>query len=281
MLFQPAIGLGGYGGWRILQATLERQRETFDKAPSLQRNIEHFRENITTAATAEALVNDRRLLTVALGAFGLGDEINKRAFIQKILEDGTERGDAFANRLGDARFKALAEAFDYGNITNGSNILLSSFREDIIARYKALEFERAVGDVDGDMRLALDFKREISEIANGNNAEQVGLIQAMGRLPVRTLLGTAFGLPDSVAQLDIDRQLEIFRDKMRSLYGESEITAFKDPKNVEDVIRRFFLFQQLKNGSSNIASPGATALALLQSNSLGGVAGANLLLSQA
>ena len=49
-------------------------------------------------ASAEALVKDRRLLTVALGAFGLDGEIDKKFFIRKVLEGGTEASDSLANR---------------------------------------------------------------------------------------------------------------------------------------------------------------------------------------
>ena len=98
MSFQPAIGVGGLSGWRILEATSARQRETFERSPQLLRNIEYFRENISSAQTAEALVKDRRLLTVALGAFGLTEEIGKRAFVQKMLEGGTEDSGSLANR---------------------------------------------------------------------------------------------------------------------------------------------------------------------------------------
>lgn len=279
MFFQPAIGVGGYGGWRILQATASRQQETFEKSPSLGRDIEYFRENITKATTAEALVKDRRLLRVALGAFGLSSEINKQALVQKILADGTEEPTAFANRLGDARFKNLAEAFDYGNITAGSNILLKSFREDIIARFKTQEFERAVGETDGDMRLALNFKREIGAIASSESVDRVGWFQVMGQRPLRTLISTALGLPESVAQLDLDKQQEIFQDKARDLFGDSSVSVFTDPENVETAIRRFFLFQQIKDGSTTV-TPGTTALTLLQSASFGGAGGANLFQSQ-
>ena len=41
--------------------------------------------------SAADLVADRRLLKVALGAFGLEGEIDKKAFIRKVLEEGTDR----------------------------------------------------------------------------------------------------------------------------------------------------------------------------------------------
>jgi hypothetical protein len=277
--FRPAIIVSGYGGWRVLEKTAPKQREVFERSPGLLRDIEYFRENIAKAKTAEDLVKDRRLLTVALGAFGLGDEINKRAFIQRILEGGTDNSDSFANRLNEPRYKAMAKAFGYGNVA-GAKVELNSFQDDIVARFKSLEFERAVGEVDGDMRIAMNFKREILAIASGESVDRAGWLQAMGQLPVRTLLTTAFGLPDSVAQLDIDRQKEMFETKAEQLYGDSSAKVFLDPENVEDIIRRFFLFKQMKSGP-NATTPGMGALTMLQSSALGAGAALNLLMSQA
>ncbi|GJL95957.1 MAG: flagellar protein [Hyphococcus sp.] len=278
MFFQPAIGTGGYPGWLILGRTEARQRETFEKSPTLAQNIEYFRENISKATTAEDLVSDRRLLTVALGAFGLGDEIGKKAFVQRILEGGTEDGRSLANRVSDPRYKKFAEAFDYGNITNGSNILLQDFREDIVARYKSLEFERAVGEVDDDMRLGMNFRREIPEIADPETAETTAWFQIMGQRPLREVLSVALNIPRDVGSLDIDRQAEIFADKAQQLLGDSNPAIFDDPEMVDEVLRRFFLMRQVENGPS-AQTPGFAALTLLQSGPIGGESLFNLLTS--
>lgn len=278
-MFQPTTPIGGYGGWLVLERTAPRQRVAFEKTPQIQREIAYFRENIAKATTAEALVKDRRLLAVALGAFGLGDEIDKRAFIRKILEEGTDDPKSFANRLNEPRFKAFAEAFGYGNILGGIKVTLFSFQEDIVARYKSLEFEKAVGESDSDMRLAMNFKREIAAIASGENADRVGWLQAMGNRPVRELLTTAFGLPASLAQVDIDRQREVFEEKSLKLFGDKSIAALKDPAKVDAVIRRFFLFRQIEAGPGP-STPGSSALTLLQSGAVAGDSVANLVLSQ-
>ncbi len=277
--FQPAIIVSGYAGWRVLEKTAPRQRETFEKSPGLNRDIEYFKENIGKASTAEALVKDRRLLVVALGAFGLSDEVDKRAFIARILESNLDETSSFANRLSEPRYKAMAKAFGYGSPA-GRSIGDEAFREDIIARFKSLEFERAVGEVDADMRLAMNFKREIAAIAAGENVDRSGWFQAMGQLPLREVLTTAFGLPDAIAQLDVERQKEIFEQKALALYGEKSLSIFTDPARIEDAIRRFFLFRQIENGP-DISTPGAAALTLLQSNGLGSGAIENILLSKA
>ena len=276
--FQPAIIVSGYAGWRVLEKTAPKQRETFEKSPSLKRDVEYFVENIGKATTAEALVKDRRLLIVALGAFGLSDEIDKRAFIQRILESNLDDTGSFANRLSEPRFKAMATAFGYGSL--GAKVGLQTFRDDVISRFKSLEFERAVGDVDDDMRLAMNFKREIAAIAAGESVDRSGWFQAMGQLPLRELLTTAFGLPDAIAQLDVDRQKQIFEQKALELYGQKSLSLFTDPEKIEHAIRRFFLFRQMERGPS-MSTPGAAALTLLQSSGLGGGAIESILLSKA
>ncbi len=279
MFFQPSVGLSGLAGWAALERSGPRQQETFERSPELVRNIEYFNENISSVTSAEDLVNDRRLLTVALGAFGLGDEINKRGFVLKMLEEGTENSDAFANRFNDPRYRSFVKAFGFGDIANGSSVLLKSFRDDIVSRYKTLEFERAVGEVDNDMRLALNFKREIKEIASGNN-DTTAWFQIMGQLPLRELVSTALNIPSEVSALDVDRQQEIFAEKANQVLGSSSPKAFEDPDVVNELIRRFFLVRQAQSGPS-ASTPGFSALSVLQNNGLGLSANINLFLSQA
>ncbi len=279
MFFQPVIGSGGYSGWLVLQRTETRQREIFEQSPTLERNVEYFRENIESAVTAEDLVSDRRLLTVALGAFGLDEEINKRAFVQRILEDGTESLEAFAVRLNEPRYLALAEAFGYGNTGGGENVQQEGFREDIIARYKVRAFDLAVGEVDNDARLALNFRREIADIASEDTSEEVIWFRIMGRQPIREVVATALNLPQEISQLDVDRQRELFEDKAASVLGTSDPTVLSDPEVIDDLLRRFFLIRQSQSGPTSL-TPGFSALTLLQNTALGAGATQNLFQSQ-
>lgn len=273
MTFIPAIPLGGYLGWRVFENTADRQFETYKNSPQVVRNMEYFRENISSAVTPEDLVSDRRLLTVALGAYGLSEEINKRAFIEKILEEGTDLSDAFANRLSDSRWRAFAKDFGYGNFT-GTNVTLSSFREKVANDYLERSFEERVGDANTDIRLAMNFRREIAAIAEGPNVDTVGWFQIMGQKPLRTVMEAAFGLPASIGQADIDKQEELFQRKADQFFGGKSAAVFKDPLKVEDALRRFFLQTEIQNGPS-ASTPGSAALSIL---SAGGQA-QNLFLS--
>ncbi|WP_306252792.1 DUF1217 domain-containing protein [Parvularcula sp. IMCC14364] len=162
MVFQPVIPLNGYTGWLFLQRTQERQVEAFDASPELQREVDYFRENIKNATDVADLVTDRTLLKVALGAFGLQDEINKQALVRRVLEEGTIEQGSFANRLNNSQFKDMANEFSYGN---GGFAPDDAFVDKIINQYKQSQFEVAVGEVDQDMRLSLNFQRKMGEIA--------------------------------------------------------------------------------------------------------------------
>ncbi len=278
MTFQPLVPLSGLAGLRFIERTQETQQAVFNQSPDIVREVEYFRENIHKAATADDLTEDYLLLKVALGAFGLEEDQSKKFFINKVLDEGTEEADAFANRLVDTRYRDLAEAFGYGNLL-GANVIQSDFADKIINAYHTQKFETAVGNVDNSIRLAMNFKREINDAASDSIATDTAWYQVMGNTPLRTVFETAFGLPPSVGALDVERQLEIFKEKANDAYGGSSLTVFQDPEKVEKLLRDFMVRDQLSAGPV-YSTPGYSALSLLQNTGLGSAGTTNLLLSR-
>ncbi|MHA6264166.1 DUF1217 domain-containing protein [Arenibacterium sp. CAU 1754] len=262
MSFAPVVPSPGLAGWTFLQRTYDTQFEAFNKSPLLQRDSDYFLENIGQVKTAEDLVSDRRLLSVALGAFGLQDDINNRYFIRKILEDGTTSDDALANKLADNRYKKLSEAFRFGpgEIPNTS---LTSKMQELVGLNRIQSFEIAVGEQDDTMRIALFAQRELSDLAQKDMNEDAMWFSVMGLKPLRTMFETALGLPSAFGQIDIDKQLEVFRERTRSVTGNASIKQFSDPEALERMTNLFLARSQIQ--SLNTAnSSSANALALLQ-----------------
>ncbi len=263
MSYQPVIPSTGLVGWRFLQRTHAAQFEAFNAAPQLQRDIDYFAETISQIRSAEDLVKDRRLLGVALGAFGLQDDIDNRYFIQKILSDGTHSDDALANRLTDERYRKLSKAFGFGPgeiATTG----LTGKMSDIVAQYRAQSFEVAVGEQDDSMRIALYAQRELGALAGKDVSEDAKWFSLMGLPPLRTMFETALGLPKAFGQIDIDQQLEVFRDKTRAMTGDPSVSQFSDPAMVEKLTTVYLARSQVA-AMNSANSAGANALALLQS----------------
>lgn len=248
MSFQPVIPLSGYAGWRAFLRSAERQQDAFGSQAQIKRDIAYFREKISAEPSTAELVRDRRLLSVALGAFGLSDEIDKRAIIRKALSEGVINPTSFANRLNDPKWKSFAAAFSEDSRAIG-NFSSPAFIADIERRYVEQSFERAVGDADGDVRLALNFRREIATIAKEANVDRLGWLKIMGSKPLRAVLEKAFNLPSSLASLDLDRQKAVFAERSASVLGSSSASVLADPENVELVIRRFFAVSETQGST--------------------------------
>lgn len=259
MSFQPVIVGTGLVGWQFLKSTQESQREVFEAGAQLQRDTEYFAENIGSIKTAEDLVSDLRLRRVALGAFGLQEDINNKFFIQKILEEGTSEPTALANRMADERYKSLTNAFSFDSPL-GPRTSLSKFPEEILSRYRAQEFEIAVGNQDENLRLSLNFERNLPEITEEGTTADTQWLRVMGTAPLRKVFETALGLPSSFAQIDLDKQMEVLREKSQSRFGASEVADLAEPEVMEKIIQSFLLQSQIQEFSATSSSQVAVTL---------------------
>ena len=259
MSFQPVIVGSGLAGWSMLKSTMERQLTQFAARPDVRRDVAHFRSAIPEQGSAEDLVQDRTALRVALGAFGLIDDLNNRYFIGRVLQEGTEDEHALANRLTDDRYRSMATMFSSLNYSL-TLTKTEAFADDVVARYQAVSFEAAVGEVDGNLRLALAFQRLLPEIAKDSGTNNAAWYHVMGQPPVRSVMEGALSLPASVGKLDIDRQLELFKDKARQLFGTDDLTTIALEENRETAIRRFLVRAQLAEAPSAVGMQAALSL---------------------
>ena len=266
MSFQPVIVGSGLVGWNFLQSTFDRQNELFQKSPLILRDSEYFAENIANVQSAADLVDDRRLLRVALKAFGLQDDINSKALISKVLTEGTDSSSSLANKLSDSRYAEFSEAFGFGN-TDGAQTGTAGFADKIIAKYNSQSFEIAVGDQDETLRLALNAERKLPELAEQSSSNDSLWYQIMGTPPLREVFESALGLPSSFGQIDIDQQLQVFKDKAEQRWGTDDVRELSAPELLEDITKTYLLREQAQGYSSS--SSGSIALMLLQSISYG------------
>lgn len=267
MTFQPVIPQGGLGGWAFLNRTLDAQQTVFRKSPEIARDVDYFKQNIGSITSAEALVADRRLLRVALGAFGLDSDINNRFFIRKVLEDGTFDPRALANKLADKRYLEFSKAFGFGDFAIPLS-QTSDFAEKTVQAFEARQFEIAVGDSDQNLRLALGLSRDLGAIAARPSKDTTLWLTILGSPPLRKVFETAFGLPTGFGAINIDQQVTVLRDRAEQAFGDNSVAQFADPGRIEALTRRFLIRADLAAGSGTTTTPGALALALLQSSQI-------------
>ena len=136
--------------------------------------------------------------------------------------------------------------------------------QKIVDSYQAQSFEIAVGSQDNDLRLALNLQRELGDLAARDMSDEAKWFTVMGDPPMRSVFETAFGLPSSIGQLDIDRQLEMFRERANAQLGSDSFVQFiRDEAAMDKLTVRFLAKAQL-NQIPVDHSPTANALSLLQ-----------------
>lgn len=247
MTFSVTLPSSGLVGWRFLTQTYDRQLDTLSQSSVIKRDVDYFRSHIGQAQTAQDLVSDRRLLKVALGAFGLQDDINNKAFIRTLLDSDPSDTKSLVNRISDARYKDFVKSFGF-NTPFGPKTATRGFANGIIDRYHVQSFESSVGEQSVEMRLALTAKREISEIANEDASENTKWFKVLGKAPLRSFLETTFGLPKDFGKIDLDQQVRVMKSKAQSSFGVKEFRDLAQADIQSKMIDRFHLMSQIIQG---------------------------------
>lgn len=261
MSFQPILPLDGYVGWRFLQRTLPSQTAAHANTPAAQRDEGYVRDTLDRVNTAKDLVADRRLLRVALTAFGLAEDLPNRAFIEKVLGSSTSEPGSFVNRLTDKRYQQLAKAFGFGDgpIPRSK---AAGFAATLIQKFHDRAFEEAVGAQDQSLRMALALDRDLGDLARQSSTETTKWYTVLGTPSLRTVFETAYLLPSSFGALDIDRQVQILQERTERLTGSAKLSQFSLPEAQDALTRRFLLAGQLQQVQTQSGS--SSALTLLQ-----------------
>ncbi|MFK7945597.1 MAG: DUF1217 domain-containing protein, partial [Paracoccaceae bacterium] len=230
MPIAPAIPLGGVAGLRLLDRTFDNQFQSFFRSPDVAREVAHFAENAGNITSIDDLMSDRRSLAVVLGAFGLDDDINKGAFVRKVIEEGTLDREAFANRLIEPGYAQMAEALGFGNFNGEGTLILENVRNNILQRYQERRFELAVGEVNLDLRLAMNFRREAASIAQETSDPRNAWLRLLGSTPLRTVMEGALNLPSQLAAIDLDQQVDEIIRRADSFLDISDPSELLDPE---------------------------------------------------
>lgn len=273
-MFQPVIPLSGNSGWNFLQATYTRQLDSFSKSPEVRNDRDYMLEKLSNPITLDQFMDDKRLLRVTMTAFGLAGEEWKGGFIRKMLEEVGDPESTFLQRLNNPRYTSFAESFAP---LDGKIVMSSIELAKIAVNFESASFQIAVGDVDDTMRLALNYQSEIPNLVGTDSTDKAILYRILGDIPARSVLETAFNLPEGMSNLDLDRQADILKDRLTSVLGLTKLSDLSSPEMVDRVIQRYHAMETIQNGSTSY-SPAAAALTLLSSG-VGSQASENLFLS--
>ena len=186
MSFHISFGIGGPAGWNLLQRTAAKTKQVLARDPVVKREIDYYRDNIKKVETADDLVKDYRLLSVALKAHGLETEINFRGLIKKVLESDLNDPRSLANRLSDKRYLQLAESFNFNKKAAGGIDTSVPFEERVgLKGYSNKEYG-----------FVFRQKDELAELANVSRSDFDFWDKAREDTSLKQVLRVALDLPD-------------------------------------------------------------------------------------
>jgi hypothetical protein len=167
-------------------------------------------------------------------AFGLDDMSYAKAFMRKVLEEGVDEPDSFANSLADQRYRQFAEAFNfkrYGTTTTA----FERTQQGTADKFYRQTLEEDVGAENEGVRLALYFARKAPAVES-----LLGLLADPALLKVTQ---TMLGISEATGALDIDKQVAMFEKRL-------DVKDLKDPEKLKKLITRFTSMWEVNTGGA-------------------------------
>jgi hypothetical protein len=232
----------GYGGMlnavsaiNMYSRQLDRLQKVVADDPQVKRETEYFLSKIASVKSADDLVKDTRLLTVATKAFGLSDMAYAKALLVKMMNGGLADSGSMANTMVDRRFKAFVETFNFGDLGEFATSF-SGRMTNVAEAYKRQVLEDRAGEANPAARLALYFQRKAPDLRGG--------IDFLADKALTQFVQTALNLPTAPVSSD-----EALQAAVNRIEEKVDFADIKTPAGIEKMISRFAAMWEMKNPS--------------------------------
>ncbi len=220
---------------------LARYQKLEANQPSVKTASAYYAANIGKVTSVDGLVGNYRLLSYALQAYGLGDQINNTALVKQVLQEGVSNPKALANTLPNGAWRAFAKAFNFsaGAVAPSSSASVTTTTADYVEQ----QLEADQGASDPGVELALYFKRVAPTVTNS-----YGILADNNLLQV---VQTIFGLAPTASSGEIDKEAQAINKLL-------PVSELQDPKKLGQLVERFTAAYDAKYGPASGSSSSLT-----------------------
>jgi hypothetical protein len=209
--------------FQSISQNLSRYQSMVANQPMVKTASQYYAANIGKVTSIQDFVNNYRLVSYALDAYGLGDQINNKALITKVLEGGVSSPKALANTLSNANWAKFAAAFNFVG-AGASSISTASAIKTTTTNYVEQKLESSQGQQDPGVQLALYFQRVAPTVKSD--------LAIMGDVNLLDVAQTIFGLPPETAATDVNAEAAVIGRLM-------PMSELQDPKKLAQLTTRF------------------------------------------
>lgn len=186
-------------GYSVYANDLTRSLQRVAAEPAVSREKAYYEANIGKVTSVDQFVNNYRLFTYAMKAYGLSDMGNAKAFMKKVLESDLSDPKSFANKVSDVRYRTFAKAFQFA--TNGT-----------VAATAAAQTSAQTSNTEARFAMASTASAADQKKATAYYAAHIASVTSVAEFEKDTQLydyvRTAYGLGSSVSQDSVTKALE-------------------------------------------------------------------------
>jgi hypothetical protein len=190
---------------RLLRSDNQKLVAKFQDRPTVDKEIQYFRDKAPKLESIDDLFKDQRLLRFITSAYSLDEEIQYPARLRKVLESKVTDKDSLANRLRDPRYAEMSKELllgDLGIISFSSTTLI----DKVVNRYVTSEYEKDLGKTNPALREASYFLRKIGSIKDS--------LTILGDSVLRSVVTFTLDLPPQIAFQSIDKQRSLIDQRI-------------------------------------------------------------------
>jgi hypothetical protein len=206
-----------------IENNLARYQKLEARQPAVKTATAYYNANIGKVTIVNQLVGNYRLLSYALQAYGLGDQINNKALIKQVLTQGTTNPRALANTLPNGNWKKFAFAFNFSATGSASPASASSV-STTTGNYVEQQLETAQGASNPGVQLALYFQRVAPTITNSYGI--------LGDQNLLETVQTIFNLPSTANAAQIDKEAV-------AISKLAPVADLRNPVKLKQLVERF------------------------------------------
>ncbi len=212
---------------------LSRQQAATAAQGDVKSATAYYLANIGKVTTVSQFVNNDRLFSYAMKAYGLSDMTYAKGLMTKVLNGGVASSSALANTLNDPRYRAFATAFNFAKLGSKATAATSATTA-AVSKYVEQTLEDNQAKTNQGVSNALYFKRNASSITS-----IYGLLADTTMLSV---VETAYGISSTLSEDDIDTQEELLSKVIK-------VSDFQNSAKVEALVERYTAAYDTKDTS--------------------------------
>jgi hypothetical protein len=204
---------------RILRQDNTQALAKFQERPTVDKEIQYFKDKAPKLKSMDDLFKDQRLLRFIASAYSLDDEVQYPARLRQILESKLTDPNSLANRMVDPRYKEMANDLllgDFGVVVLHTDSTINK----VVNRYVQNEYEKDLGKTNPALREASYFLRKIGNIKDS--------LSILGDSVLRSVVTYTLDLPPQIAFQSIEKQQSLIDarlDVTKFLSSSSATTA--------------------------------------------------------